>query len=79
MAANYTRLTGDPSPLDWYAIDRAMPELNDIFGAPVDWTATEDEVAAKRQQRSQQQQIQQLTDAAPALATVQKQIPHQTA
>jgi hypothetical protein len=79
MAANYTRLTGDPSPLDWYAIDRAMPELNDIFGAPVDWTSTEDEVAAKRQQRSQQQQIQQLTDAAPALATVQKQIPHQTA
>jgi hypothetical protein len=79
QAANYTRLTGDPSPLDWYAFDRAMPEIQDILGAPVGWTSTEDEVAAKRQQRSQQQQIQQLTAAAPALATVQKQLPNQTA
>jgi hypothetical protein len=79
MAANYTRLTGDPRPLDWFAIDRAMPEIQDIHGAPTDWTSSQDEVDAARAARSQQQQIDQLTKAAPALAAVQKQIPAQTA
>jgi hypothetical protein len=77
QAANFARLTGDVSPLDWFAFDRAQPEINDIYGAPTDWTASPEEVQAKRDSRSQAQQIQQITDVAPALAAVTKQIPQQ--
>jgi hypothetical protein len=77
QAANFARLTGDPSPLDFFNFDVAMPEINDIYGAPTDWTSSPEEVQAKRDQRSQAQQIQQITDVAPALASVQKQIPQQ--
>ena len=76
-AAEYTRLTGDPRPLDWFAIDRAFPEIQDIQGAPTLWTSTQEEVDAIREQRSQAQQIQQITDAAPALASITKQLPTQ--
>jgi hypothetical protein len=72
QAAEYTKMTGDPKPLDWFAIDRAMPELQDILGAPVSWTSTPDEVEAMRAGRAQQQQVQQLVDVAPALASVAK-------
>lgn len=71
-AANYAKLTGDVRPMDWFAIDRAMPEVQDILGAPVTWTSTPEEVQALRDSRSQQQQVQQLVDVAPALASVAK-------
>lgn len=73
-AANYTKLTGDPSPLDWFSFDRAMPELQDILGTPTNWTSTPDEVAQKRQQRSQAQQVQQISEVAPALAGAVKAV-----
>jgi hypothetical protein len=77
IASNYTKMTGDPTPLDWFAFDRAMPDIHDITGSPVDWTATPDEVAAKRAGRSQQQQVQNITNVAPALAAVAKASPSQ--
>lgn len=70
QAAEFTKMTGDPRPLDWFAIDRAMPEIQDIQGAPVDWTSTLEEVEALRASRAQAQQVQQLVDVAPALASV---------
>jgi hypothetical protein len=72
QAAEYTKMTGDPTPLDHFAFDRAMPEVLDISGAPVDWTRTPDEIEALRAGRAQQQQVQQLVDVAPALASVAK-------
>lgn len=76
-AANYARLTGDPAPLDWFDFDNAMPEVLDIHGSPTAWTRTPDAVAAVREQRSQAQQVQQLKDVAPALASITKQLPAQ--
>jgi hypothetical protein len=72
QAAEYTKMTGDPTPLDHFAFDRAMPEVLDISGAPVDWTRTPEEIEALRAGRAQQQQVQQLVDVAPALASVAK-------
>jgi hypothetical protein len=72
QAAEFTKLTGDPRPLDWFAIDRAMPDIQDIQGAPVDWTSTPEEVKEIRASRAQSQQVQQLVDVAPALASVAK-------
>ncbi|HSH83868.1 MAG TPA: portal protein, partial [Guyparkeria sp.] len=32
--------TGDPSPLDWFNFDEAIPAIQEIHGAPVEWTST---------------------------------------
>jgi hypothetical protein len=75
MAANYTKLTGDMSPLDWFNFDVAVPEIQDIQGAPVSWTRTMEEVAGIRDKRDQQLQQEQMVNAAPALASVVKATP----
>ena len=73
-ALNFVQITQDPSPLDWFNLDEAMPAIQDINGAPVAWTNTLDAVKAKREERAQQQQQQQLLAAAPALASVAKAV-----
>lgn len=75
MAANYTKLTGDMSPLDFFNFDIAVPEIQDIQGAPVSWTRTIEDVQAIRQKRDQQLQQEQMINAAPALASVVKAAP----
>lgn len=74
-ATTYAKNTLDMAPLDWFNFDRAMPEIIDINGAPIEWTRTMDEVQALRDQRAEQQQQQQMLEAAPALASVAKSIP----
>lgn len=71
-AAEYAKVTGDMEPLDHFNFDAAMPEILDIHGAPVSWTRTLDEIAARRAERSQAVQQQQQVDAAPAMASVAK-------
>ena len=71
-AAEYMKMTNDPSPLDFFNFDAAMPDLMDIDGAPASWTNTMEVVAQKRAERAKQQQQQQMIDAAPALASVAK-------
>ena len=73
-AAEYTKMTGDLEPLDWFDFDAAMPEYLDIQGAPVAWTRTKEGVDAKRAERAKAQQAQQMVDAAPAMASVAKQV-----
>jgi hypothetical protein len=75
VAGNYSKMTGDPSPLDHFNFDVAMPEILDIQGAPTAWTASADDVAAKREQRAEAAQAQQMIDVAPAAASVMKQLP----
>jgi hypothetical protein len=75
MAAAYAKDSMDPSPLDHFAFDRAMPDVLDIMGSPVEWTSTDDEVAQKRAGRAQAAQQQQVVDAAPAIASVAKANP----
>jgi len=76
VAAEYAKNTQDPSPLDWFNFDEAMPEIIDIQGAPTSWTRSLEEVKALREQRSQAQQQQQMLDAAPAMASVVKAAPN---
>jgi hypothetical protein len=75
VAANYAKMTGDMTPLDWLNFDTAMPEILDIQGAPTSWTRSIDEVTVIRDGRAQAKQQQQMIDAAPALASVVKSVP----
>lgn len=64
-AQAYATDTQDPSPLDWFNFDVAMPALMDINGVPVSWQATPEQVAQKRKDRQlQQQQDAMLKNAA---------------
>lgn len=73
-ALAFFEATQDPSPLDWFDFDTAMPAIQDINGAPTEWTRTAEEVAEIRRQRAQQQEMQQAVEAAPALASAAKTI-----
>lgn len=72
MATEFATQTQDPSALDWLNVDTAMPEIADIQAVPARWISTPEQVAAKRQGRQQQQQTQQIIDAAPGIASVLK-------
>lgn len=56
----------DPSILDVIDTDKAPRGLLQALGVRADWLATPEMVAAKQQARAQQQQVEQLTAAAPA-------------
>lgn len=74
-AAEYAKMTGDVEPLDFFNFDAAMPAILDINGAPIAWTRSEEEVAARREGRAQQAQQQKMVEAAPALAGLMKTAP----
>lgn len=65
-------ITQDPSYLDWADFDVAMPEIADIQGVPISWTASPEKIAAKRKARAQAQQRQEAIQAAPAQAAIMK-------
>ncbi len=73
-AAEYSKMTGDVEPLDHFNFDVATPEILDIEGSPTAWTRSIEEVQARREQRGQAAQAQQLVDAAPAMASVAKTV-----
>lgn len=70
FVGEYSKATGDLEPLDWFNFDAATPEILDIHGAPFAWVRSFEDVQARRNDRKQVQQTQQLVDAAPALASV---------
>jgi hypothetical protein len=78
-AAEYSKMTGDVEPLDWFDFDEAMPEILDIHGAPASWVRSSEDVQSRRDSRSQTAQTQQMVDAAPAMASVAKSIGGKTA
>jgi hypothetical protein len=75
QAANYAKMTGDVEPLDYFNFDVATPELLDIQGSPVAWTRSPEEVAARREERAQAAQAQEMIQAAPAMAAAMKAVP----
>jgi hypothetical protein len=75
VAADYARNTGDPSPLDWFDFDQAMPEILDIHGAPVAWTRTMEAVMQLRAERQEQMQQKQMLENASGMAQVAKALP----
>jgi hypothetical protein len=62
--------TQDPSALDHYNFDVAIPEMAEHLSVPTHWLRSPEEIAQMRQDRQNQQGQQQLVDAAPAIATV---------
>jgi hypothetical protein len=69
--------TRDPRVYDWINVDTMMPDVADINGMPARWINSPEAVMAQREQRAQQVQIQQVIDAAPAVAGVVKAMPQQ--
>lgn len=62
----------DPSLLDPFAFDRAIPAIADIQTVPESWMASPEEILAKRKVRQQQAQQKQAVDALPAQAAMLK-------
>lgn len=72
IATNVASVTQDPSVFDSFNFDVMIPEAGIINGMPVSWTATDEEIAAKKQARAKQAQAQQDIQAAPAAAAMVK-------
>jgi len=72
IAAEHASITGDMSGLDHFNMDVIIPELASINAVPASWMSSGDEVQGKRDARAQQQQTQQMIDAAPAAAGLMK-------
>lgn len=75
QARDIVAVTQDPSIMDNFDFDDALPAIADIAAVPTAWMASPEEVQAKRQQRQQQMAAKQAVDAAPAMASVAKALP----
>lgn len=75
MGLKFAVETQDMSILDWVDIDSAMPELADMQAVPHRFVRAADAVAAIRDERSKQKEIDRSIAAAPAMAAVAKNIP----
>ena len=65
-------ITQDPSPLDRFDMDTAIPEIAEIQNVPIRWMANDQMVAAKRKARARSQQQQAQIQALPAQAAMLK-------
>lgn len=71
-AAEKARLMQDPSIMDPFNFDVAIPKVAENRGVPTSWINSAEDIAKKREGRAKQQQQQQMLDAAPALASTAK-------
>jgi hypothetical protein len=65
-------VTQDPSIMDAFNFDAALPELADIQAVPVRWMHDAQAIAARRQARQEQAETQELIQGAPAAANMMK-------
>lgn len=72
QALEIVNITQDPSPLDFFNFEEAIPAVQAIQGAPVEWTRTMDQVQEIRANRAQAQQQAQMIEAAPAMTGLMK-------
>lgn len=72
FALGIAQQTQDPSALDPFNFDVAIPEIADRLATPARWMHDEDAIEAKREGRSQAAQQQQLLEQAPAIASTLK-------
>lgn len=72
LANNIAQTTGDPSILDRFDFDTALPEIANIQSTPERWMADDEMMMAKRDQRAKMMQQQQQIQAAPAAAAMVK-------
>jgi len=71
-ASEIASVTQDPSVMDYFNTDAIMPELLAINGAPYRYVRSPEEIAAIRQQRQMAQAQQQMVQALPGIAAIQK-------
>ena len=71
-ASEIAAQTQDPSVMDWFDVDTIVPELLDINGAPFRFVRDPKAVAAIRQGRQQAQASEQMVQALPGIAALQK-------
>jgi hypothetical protein len=72
MVQDLTAITQDPSLLDPFDFDTAIPAIAEIQSVPTSWMADDQAIARKRQNRAKAQQVQQQIQAAPAQAAMMK-------
>lgn len=72
FARELVAVTGDPSPLDAFALDRGMRMVAEINSVPESVMASDQEVAAKQKSRAAAQQQEQQTQQLPAMAAMIK-------
>jgi hypothetical protein len=65
-------ITGDRRPLYRFNFDRAIPDIMDIQGVPIEWISTDEEVASMEQEAQQNAQDEKNIQAAPAAASIIK-------
>jgi len=73
LAIKIAAEAGNPEALDHFDFDKIIPGVSDIQGMPVSWLRSAESIQQIRDDRQQQQEIQQLTEAGPSLAAVAKQ------
>src|SRR5215471_14988574 len=71
-AKEIANITQDPSYLDPFDFDTAIPEIAHIQNVPEHWMAAPEQIAAKRQARAKAQQQQAQIQAMPAQAAMLK-------
>jgi hypothetical protein len=72
FAREIVNITQDPSYLDRFDFDTALPEIGQINAAPERWMSDDEQVAAKRKARAQQRATEEQIQAAPAAAAIIK-------
>lgn len=69
---NVVNITQNSEPLDHFNWDVIVPEISDIQGVPMRWMRDPRVIAEMREQRQQQMETQEMIQAAPAAAAMQK-------
>lgn len=70
FAMGVASATQDPTPLKRFNFDKAIPDIARIQGVSSEWLKDDDEMAEAENAQAEAAQAQQLTDAAPALASI---------
>lgn len=68
FAMGHANVTGDPSSLDHFDMDAAMPEIMEIHAVPARWVSSPERIEEMREARARQAEMQQAIEAAPAVA-----------
>lgn len=72
FAAGVANQTGNPKVLRRLNFEAALPEIADSMAIPTGWLTSDDELEAMAAQDQQQMAVQQMADAAPAIAGMAK-------
>lgn len=72
MALNVSQVQQDPSILDHFDFDAALPEISSYLAVPERWMRERDAVTSRREGRNAEAQEAQVMQNAPALASAAK-------